>query len=99
MDLDISGMTCDGCATHVKTALETVPGVTQADVWYPKAVAHVAGTASVKAQAPIEAVKHAGYGATPHAGSPGTLAPARSSLRAGRVALHVAIIGSGGAAP
>ncbi|MKZ51823.1 hypothetical protein D9D55_24880, partial [Escherichia coli] len=27
MYLNITGMTCDSCATHVKDALEKVPGV------------------------------------------------------------------------
>ena len=30
--LIITGMTCDSCATHVKEALEKVPGVQSADV-------------------------------------------------------------------
>ena len=33
--LSITGMTCDSCATHVKEALEKVPGVRSAVVSYP----------------------------------------------------------------
>lgn len=34
--MKISGMTCEGCAVHVKEALEKVPGVKSATVSYPK---------------------------------------------------------------
>ncbi|MBU2860086.1 hypothetical protein HF290_17815, partial [Acidithiobacillus ferrooxidans] len=34
-ELAITGMTCDGCAAHVRKALEGVPGVREAQVSYP----------------------------------------------------------------
>lgn len=40
--LKITGMTCDSCATHVKEALETVPGVQSAVVSYAKGTAQLA---------------------------------------------------------
>ena len=98
MDLQISGMTCDGCAVHVKKALETVPGVQQAQVSYPEGLAHIASEASVEARALIDAVKHAGYGATPRAGVPATPSQSGSTRSAARALLKVAVIGSGGAA-
>ncbi|UUZ54149.1 mercury(II) reductase [Massilia sp. H-1] len=42
MYLNITGMTCDSCATHVKDALEKVPGVLSALVSYPKGSAQLA---------------------------------------------------------
>jgi mercuric reductase len=38
----ITGMTCDSCASHVKKALEDVPGVQLADVSYARGSAQVA---------------------------------------------------------
>ena len=32
IDITVEGMTCDGCAGKVRTALESVPGVAKADV-------------------------------------------------------------------
>ncbi|MBI2311459.1 MAG: cation transporter [Betaproteobacteria bacterium] len=40
--LEVSGMTCNACAAHVKAALEQVPGVREADVSYPAGFARIA---------------------------------------------------------
>ena len=40
--LNITGMTCDSCAVHVKDALEKVPGVRSAEVSYAKGSARLA---------------------------------------------------------
>lgn len=32
IDITVEGMTCDGCAGKVRTALESVPGIAKADV-------------------------------------------------------------------
>ena len=40
--LDITGMTCESCAVHVKHALEQVPGVRSAEVSYAQGRARVA---------------------------------------------------------
>ena len=40
-ELVISGMTCDLCATHVRQALEKVPGVRNAQVSNPKGTARL----------------------------------------------------------
>lgn len=84
--LKILGMTCQSCAAHVKRALEKVPGVTSASVSYPKGTALVDTGPTVAARALFDAVARAGYQAAV------LDAPAPS----GR--MHVAIIGSGGAA-
>ena len=90
--LKITGMTCDSCATHVKEALEKVPGVQSADVSYTKGSAKLAVEAGTSPDAltaaAAAALSKTGYRAT-LVDSP--LAPASGGL-------HIAVIGSGGAA-
>lgn len=108
--LKISGMTCNSCAAHVKQALEQVPGVKSAAVSYPEGKAQVEAESSVAPRALAEAVAAAGYGA---AVLEAPVAPASAGGVSNRLrdwvgsgksvtqppgALHVAIIGSGGAA-
>jgi mercuric reductase len=89
--LRIDGMTCDSCATHVREALERVPGVRSAAVSYPKARAEIAADAGVSSEALAATVATLGYRAS--------VADAGGAQRgAGGVPLHVAVIGSGGAA-
>ncbi|AYH43857.1 mercury(II) reductase [Azoarcus sp. DN11] len=97
--LSISGMTCASCAGHVKTVLEQVRGVRVAEVSYPGARADVRAEEGVTVEALTAAVAGLGYGAR------GIGAPARSvsefgagAKRDGEHPLHVAVIGSGGAA-
>ena len=52
MYLNITGMTCDSCATHVKDALEKVPGVLSALVSYPKGSAQLATDPGTSPEAP-----------------------------------------------
>ncbi len=61
IELSISGMTCDGCASAVKRILSRVPGTIGVEVNLDKAAASVAGTA--KAPALVAALAAAGYGA------------------------------------
>ncbi|PIX75844.1 MAG: mercury(II) reductase, partial [Rhodocyclales bacterium CG_4_10_14_3_um_filter_68_10] len=42
IEMQITGMTCDSCATHVKETLEKVPGVQSAVVSYAKGAAQLA---------------------------------------------------------
>ena len=107
--LKITGMTCDSCAAHVKEALEKVPGVQSAIVSYPNGTAQLAVEAGTSPDALTAAVAGLGYRAT-LADAP--VAPAGGGLlgkmrewlgsedKAGSdaSALHVAVIGSGGAA-
>ncbi len=83
LQLSIQGMTCDGCAAHVKQALEAVSGVTAVSVSYPDASASLVFDDSLRTEDLIAAVAKAGYSA---------------SLISSADALHVAIIGSGSAA-
>lgn len=59
--LDISGMTCGGCAVAVKRLLSGVPGVIRAEVDFARGQALVEGSAPRDAL--IAAVRAAGYGA------------------------------------
>ncbi|MBB4517478.1 mercury(II) reductase [Paraburkholderia fungorum] len=112
--LRVTGMTCTSCAQHVKEALMGVPGVSHASVTYPQGVARVAGrTAALDPLALVAAVSAIGYGAAHdervepivrEAERPGLLDKALNWLggsartRADGATLHVAVIGSGGAA-
>lgn len=106
--LKITGMTCDSCAAHVKAALENVPGVRAAEVSYAQGSAWLTMEPNTSTEALIAAVTGLGYRATlAHALS----SPAKSGLLnrvrewvggGGKVGhdsgLHIAVIGSGGAA-
>ena len=112
--LKITGMTCDSCAIHVKDALEKIPGVRSADVSYAKGSARLnidAGTSPDALTASVAAaLAKTGYQATLAADAPvtpvggGLLGKVREWLgsedKAGHSAgrLHIAVIGSGGAA-
>lgn len=102
--LEITGMSCDACATHVRAALEKVPGVHAARVSYAKGTAEVALADGTPADALIAAVTALGYGArvaeegsSGPAGPIGKMPTLRSPTR-GEPPLHVVVIGSGGAA-
>ncbi len=90
-ELKITGMTCNSCAEHVRKALESVPGVSKAQVSYPNASARVVLEREVPVQSLTEAVASHGYGALP-------LTEDADEPTRGGEALRVAIIGSGGAA-
>ena len=107
--LKITGMTCDSCAVHVKEALEKVPGVQSALVSYPKGTAQLAIEPGTSPDALTAAVAGLGYRATladaPPTSTPGGLLDkmrdllGRNDKASGNGnALHVAVIGSGGAA-
>ena len=109
-ELVINGMTCDSCAAHVRQALEKVPGVRSAQVSYPKGTARLTLAPDTPVAALVAAVAAAGYRArVPEAASDqahdGFFERARNWLGSGQKArgggdqaLHVAVIGSGGAA-
>ncbi len=103
--LNITGMTCDSCAAHVKAALEGVPGVQSADVSRAQGRARVVLDADTSPDALIAAVAGLGYGAVladaPNASAKGGLRDrSGSGDKAGRGSsgMHIAVIGSGGAA-
>lgn len=107
--LKITGMTCDSCAAHVKTALEAVPGVQSADVSYPRGSATLHLQAGTSTDALVAAVAGIGYHAAladspaepPREGS-FDHTPARTGdegkIHRRNSRLHIAVIGSGGAA-
>ncbi len=100
ISLTIEGMTCDSCASHVGEALRKVSGVERADVAYPAGRATVSGKA-LDAQALIAAVSALGYSARTATGLKPTATdfpPSPEKIGRGSADLHIAVIGSGGAA-
>ncbi|QFG77318.1 mercury(II) reductase [Acidithiobacillus sp. 'AMD consortium'] len=105
--LQIEGMTCDSCAVHTRQALERVPGVRSASVSYPQQRAEIEVDTGVGLDPLVAAVAALGYRArlsdTPNTPS-GLLDKALGgqdgeTRRSGDgEALHIAVIGSGGAA-
>ena len=107
--IDITGMTCESCAVHVRHALEQVPGVRSTEVSYAKSRARVALGAGTSPDALIAAVTGLGYCAKladtpPRSAQDGFLgalresAPPQALSGQGAGGLHIAILGSGGAA-
>ncbi len=105
--LDIDGMTCASCAERVKKALEQVPGVRSAAVSYPKRRAEITTDARANAETLTAAIATLGYRAVAAEmpvkavsmqdkarGSFGD--DDRTNGNGGK--LHIAVIGSGGAA-
>jgi mercuric reductase len=107
--LQITGMTCDSCATQVKQALEAVPGVHSATVSYADGTAQLAMTSDTPLTALTSALASLGYRAA-LADAPaapkgaGLLDKALGSLggnpkfSGNTDKLHIAVIGSGGGA-
>ncbi|KFG93321.1 metal ABC transporter ATPase [Burkholderia paludis] len=81
IELDIDGMTCASCVSRVEKALAKVPGVTRASVNLATERATVDAAPDVSAARLAEAVRQAGYGATPVAG--GATAPAATAASSG----------------
>ncbi len=59
--LEISGMSCGHCVIHVKSALEAIEGVSQADVSLENHEADVTLSAEVVDTDLVTAVEEAGY--------------------------------------
>ena len=93
--LQISGMTCDACAGHVKKALARVPGIRSIQIAYPEGLAVVDASGPIYMEQAIAAVEASGYGAVlvPEA-SESTREPSIQGPGKPRIA----IIGSGAAA-
>jgi mercuric reductase len=107
--LKITGMTCDSCAAHVRQALEQVPGVRSATVSYHQGTAEVALAPDALVDALLAAVDGVGYRARLGDGSAGQRAGEMldeiqgwlgggTRHDGGERPLHIAVIGSGGAA-
>lgn len=106
IDMRIEGMTCTSCAAHVKSALEKVPGVRTASVSYPNGSARITIDAGASLEPMVAAVAALGYRALASDGPSNgdgsskfaSGSPAGARKQGGRDSLHVAVIGSGGAA-
>ncbi|GAB4181056.1 MAG: mercury(II) reductase [Rhodocyclaceae bacterium] len=85
----MTGMTCASCATHVMEALEKLPGVNEASVSYPDGEAKVMADLGTDRDRMLAAIVALGYRA-----AFGEMAA--TGKNGGN--LHIAVIGSGGAA-
>ena len=105
--LQIEGMTCDSCAVHTRQALERVPGVRSASVSYPRQRAEIEVDTGVGLDPLVAAAAALGYRAR-IPDSPNTPSGLLNKVLGGQdaetrrsgdgEALHIAVIGSGGAA-
>ena len=113
VSLEVRGMTCDSCARHVEQALKGVPGVRSAEVSYANGIAKVSTGDGASVDALTSAIVRIGYSAKAldagvreskgaAKGTAGSiLRAARDFLgprKGGGGKLHIAVIGSGGAA-
>ena len=112
--LRITGMTCDRCAKSIEEALAGMTGVMEAKVSYDEGTARIKTEAGIDSAKLIDAVQGKGFGAEvldrkgstvakevsdrPRISVVDTPTPPVKPRRRSRGALHVAIIGSGGAA-
>lgn len=106
--LHIDGMTCTSCAERVQQALKNVPGVHTVSVSYPHHLAEIEADAGMSLDPLVAAVTDVGYRVrvpdTPNQGAGlsskalGWLGGEAKKCSGGEQALHVAVIGSGGAA-
>ncbi|MGH8536534.1 MAG: mercury(II) reductase [Gammaproteobacteria bacterium] len=112
--LRITGMTCDHCARSIEEALAGMAGVLETLVSYDEGTARIKTEAGVDSAKLIDAVQGKGFGAEVLDHKDSTVAKAVSDRplisvvdtptpsvkprRKSRGALHVAVIGSGGAA-
>ncbi|KGV79919.1 copper-translocating P-type ATPase [Burkholderia pseudomallei MSHR4375] len=94
IELDIAGMTCASCVGRVEKALAQVPGVARATVNLAteKATVDADADAHVDTARLIDAVKRAGYRASPVSDPASTLAPS-PEIAAARTAIELDIAG------
>ena len=90
--LRITGMTCEHCARTVEKALSGLPYIVSASVSYDDGLASVTAQSEINTDALVRAVKASGYTAE-IIGSDEAAAG-----KAAEAKLHIAVIGSGGAA-
>ena len=112
--LRITGMTCDRCAKSIEEALAGMTGVMEAQVSYDEGTARIKTAAGIDSAKLIDTVQGKGFGAEvldrkgstvgkevsdrPRISVVDTPTPSAKPRWGSRGALHVAIIGSGGAA-
>lgn len=95
-EITVNGMTCTTCATYVKEALEKIPGVSAAVVSYPESRAQVMADSAVSHDKILAAIAALGYQGSIRVGDFKDETKNRDALAG--AGLHIAIIGSGGAA-
>lgn len=95
-EITVNGMTCTSCATHVKDALEKIPGVNAAVVSYLESRAQVMADTAVSHNQLLAAIAALGYQGSIRVGDFKDEPKIRDALEG--AGLHIAIIGSGGAA-
>ncbi len=97
-EITVNGMTCTSCATHVKVALEKIPGVNGAVVSYPESRARVSADAAVTVSHDqiLAAIAALGYQGSIRVSDFKSDTKSRDALEG--AGLHIAVIGSGGAA-
>ncbi|KAB2462933.1 mercuric reductase, partial [Enterobacter hormaechei] len=93
-EITVNGMTCTSCATHVKDALEKIPGVNAAVVSYPESRAQVMADTAVSHNQLLAAIAALGYQGSIRVGDFKDEPKIRDALEG--AGLHIAIIGSGG---
>jgi mercuric reductase len=110
IEMKVDGMTCDTCATHVTDALQKVPGVHSAKVYYASGTALLATEPGTSPDALVAAVAGLGYHATLADAPPATargglpektreaLGVLRQPGADSEPPLNIAVIGTGGAA-
>lgn len=98
IEIDVDGMTCTSCATHVKEALEKIHGVRGAAVSYPESRARVMADANASRDQMLAAISALGYRAAFDSGDDKLDAGKSAADDKGGSGLHIAIIGSGGGA-
>ena len=91
LDFQITGMTCDHCASSLQAALAEVQGIHNAAVSYPDRHATVAVDAGIEAETVIQAIRAKGYDAQMEGKTP-------TSHSGKGTGLKVVIIGSGSGA-
>ena len=112
--LRITGMTCDQCAKSIEAALAGMTGVTEAQVSYDEGTARIKTEAGIDSAKLIDTVQGKGFGAEvldrkgstvakevsdrPRIQVVDTPTPSAKPRLGSPGALHVAIVGSGGAA-
>ena len=90
--LRITGMTCELCARTIENVLSGLLGIVSASVSYNAGFASVAAHSEINADTLVRAVKASGYTAEIMGSD------AATAGKAAKAKLHIAIIGSGGAA-
>jgi Cu+-exporting ATPase len=61
----LTGVTCASCVKSIEQALRSIPGVQDAQVNFPERTAMVTANRTITFDVLVNAIKHAGYGATP----------------------------------